>query len=873
MKLADITSELLRLFAGQDADCGGAIVVWHDPSGEFEDALADLELPGVNVLVDREGGRFAIKRELNGDLDGRKVLIYRRSAGEPSGDWLADVEARCTSFAADYVSVQLREIGAVESYEMRTAFESHRAFFAKRRSVTKLIKLLHSSGEGVVETVDKLELGILAVCMGASELDPAAIVSGYLALLHEGNAGQVVTLLAEYEMDDYFSELIRHWCGFEGNVLELSCVPELLVHVLLTACSQSVTGGCLDTLSGRFSSQAVHTAFCRACLDYWVRGSNRLLLLSMATAVERELELEKLLAGVGLDCIAGADVFPCIDAAILRMLFERVRLSVDAADEVLTVVASRRGSLWYEELACYYRGVSAAAHMQRFYRDHVEGFAGMGALALWSSYTGDLYRMDAWYRELVIEFAGAFRAGEYELDEDFRVCFESMEALYKGWFLKELSRRWASTSGDSLGLQGYVKGIPRQVDFDLSYVEPANRRGKRIWVIVSDALRYEVASELAERLERETKGQCELSAVQGVFPSITRCGMAALLPHGTMRYEACGEGGSGFGVFVDGGRVDTIEARQKVIGKHYEGAVAVRYDRFVGEMDRAERKEAVGDANVVYIYHDLIDAIGDKAATERKAFHACDETIDELSVLVKLIVREFMSSRIVITADHGFLYTAEPLAEYDHASVADVAGDVVEAGRRWVVASVDSRSDALLKVALPASAGELVGFSPRECVRLRRPGGGENFVHGGISLQEMCVPVLTFSNKRAGTRGFVASSPVGLSLVTQLESISNASFFLEFLQDEAVGGKILPTNYEVYVVDRNGGPVTDVARIVADLTEVDATERRFKVMLTVRPTVELDERAEYALCLRNADSSEESVLQTLHFHVYLGSEW
>lgn len=89
MKLADITSELLHLFAGQDADCGGAIVVWHDPSGEFEDMLADLELPGVSVLVDREGGRFAIKRKLNGDLGGRKVLIYRRCVGEPSGDWLA----------------------------------------------------------------------------------------------------------------------------------------------------------------------------------------------------------------------------------------------------------------------------------------------------------------------------------------------------------------------------------------------------------------------------------------------------------------------------------------------------------------------------------------------------------------------------------------------------------------------------------------------------------------------------------------------------------------------------------------------------------------------------------------------------------------
>lgn len=242
MKLADITSELLHLFAGQNADCGGAIVVWHDPSGEFEDVLADLELPGVSVLVDREGGRFAIKRKLNGDLGGRKVLIYRRCAGEPSGDWLADVEARCVPFAADYISVQLREIGAVDSYEMRAALESHKAFFAKRRNVIKLNKLLQSSREVAVATVDELELGILAVCLGVSELDPAAIVSGYLALLHEGNADQVVVLLAEYEMNGYFCELIRHWCGFEGNALELSRVPELLVHVLLTACSPPARG-------------------------------------------------------------------------------------------------------------------------------------------------------------------------------------------------------------------------------------------------------------------------------------------------------------------------------------------------------------------------------------------------------------------------------------------------------------------------------------------------------------------------------------------------------------------------------------------------------------------------------------------------------
>lgn len=34
------------------------------------------------------------------------------------------------------------------------------------------------------------------------------------------------------------------------------------------------------------------------------------------------------------------------------------------------------------------------------------------------------------------------------------------------------------------------------------------------------------------------------------------------------------------------------------------------------------------------------------------------------------------------------------------------------------------------------------GFAPRESIRLKMNGGGMNFVHGGISLQKMVVPVI-----------------------------------------------------------------------------------------------------------------------------------
>ncbi|MDI4746048.1 PglZ domain-containing protein, partial [Salmonella enterica subsp. enterica serovar Kentucky] len=42
------------------------------------------------------------------------------------------------------------------------------------------------------------------------------------------------------------------------------------------------------------------------------------------------------------------------------------------------------------------------------------------------------------------------------------------------------------------------------------------------------------------------------------------------------------------------------------------------------------------NASVVYIWHDTIDAMGDKAATEDKTFEACRSAITELKDLVSL---------------------------------------------------------------------------------------------------------------------------------------------------------------------------------------------------------------------------------------------
>lgn len=867
MRTTDIRSELQRLFDARNPARGGTLVIWHDPDGEFAETVDELELPNVEVVHERPNQLLALKRALNEDLSGRRILLYRQRSRRLDGDWLADIEARSPSFAADYASIQLRELGAADTADMREVLRAHKAFFAKKTNIKKISRL----AEGY-STPARLEVAVMAAALGAEEATPQGVLRAYLTLAEAEGGTEALDVLAAVGAADSFKAAVSAWTGFTGDVTDAGAPAQ---HVLVSALAMQPPVDTLEPLERCYSGE--HAPFCHTLVHEWTQSEQREGLLTLCGAVEDNLGLERIFADVELSALSQADTFPCIDALILRRLFASLAAGADGVDEVLALIAERRSSRWYANLSFFYEGAAAAANMRRFFRDHEHDSAGGDPAQVWRDYTHTWYQMDRWYRDLHGAFARAITRGEYELDENFRDCCAAMEDLYKNWYLRGLARRWTHACAGDFARLGYADGVPRQVDFSMAEVEPMMRTNKRAWVIVSDALRYEVATELAESLERETRGVCELDAVQAAFPSITKCGMTALLPASSFTMGERREGDrAALAVYADGTEAPTCAARETAIRRHYPDGVAVRYDDFINSMDRAQRLARIGDAQVVYVYHNTIDAYGDKPATERKVFTGCREAIEELIACVQTIVRDFKAARIVLTADHGFLYTAEALAESEHAAVSDVDGTVVEAGRRYAIAREGATSDPLLTIALPASRAQansgsnssaLTGFTPRECVRIRMAGGGENYVHGGISLQELCVPVLRFTNKRAGTRGYVESAPVGLSLVSQLDAISNTLFTLEFLQDEPASGKMLPATYEVFVGDAARVPVSDTARIVADRTDADATARVFHVSMNLKPGVQTSEHEQYHLFARNVDTGAVQSLRDVRIRV------
>lgn len=855
MKLEDITKELSKLFDAM-GDAGG-IVVWHDPDAEFTEVAAELELPGVEVMREEENDLFRLKCALNEDLTGRRILLYRPRPRRLEGDWLADVEVRAQQFSADYVSIQLRELGAPDTREMRDALRARRTFLAKKTSLGKLRRLRKR-----YDTPQQLDLSIMAIALGATAATPVAVTQRFLETMQGEGADAPLEKLQKAGVRDSFLEALAAWTGFSATDPTLATS-----HVLLSALSRAELTDALKGLETHMSP--AHAPFCHEVFEAWASSGDIDALREATEQVEAKTRLAELLSSAdatSIEKLSFADVFPCVDAAILRRLLDMVS-APDRADEVIRIANRRRGLAWYGSFACYYQGVIAAARMRLFYRDHTEGMGALPAERVWDAYATEWNAFDRWYRDLHMALSAAIVDGSYDLDEAMRTACDSIERLYKGWFLPEVNGRWANAAADELASQGYVSGIPRQLDFYMNKVDSLAQSKKRAWVVISDALRYEVATELAERLERDTKGSCELTSMQATLPSITKCGMAALLPHGSFTLEGSGLGGAGgLKVLVDGAETPSCAARQQVIRQNHPAGVAVQYETLISEMGRAERLELVGEANVVYVYHNSIDALGDKQGTERRVFQGCRDAVEELVAAVRTIVKDFRASDVLITADHGFLYTEEPLGEAEHVGIDEITGEVIEYGRRYVVAAEGATSEFLMPVRLPGGRG-VSGFFPRECVRIRKGGSGENYVHGGISLEEMCVPALHFRNHRKGSASYEETEAASIRAVFENNTVTNTLFYLDFLQTDPVGGKVVPAEYDVYVADSALEPVTDVARIVANMASSSAQERTVRARFCLRTGFSPSSSASYPLLAKNAQTGEVTELASLRIQI------
>lgn len=373
--------------------------------------------------------------------------------------------------------------------------------------------------------------------------------------------------------------------------------------------------------------------------------------------------------------------------------------------------------------------------------------------------------------------------------------------------------------------------MPCQTEFYTNKVRTAD---SRVVVIISDALRYEVAASLTEQLRRETQSKVELTAMQGIFPTITKFGMAALLPHRKLTVEEKSNGN--LSIQADGIPTDS-NYRDKVLKAANPASVALQYKDIAG-MSTEQLRSLTNGMEVVYIYHDTIDAASH--ASDSMVFSACDTAIMELQNLVRIATNRMNRTHVIITADHGFLYTYSPLKEDSKVDKTSFNQMDVEYGRRYAIMREGASPDYLMPVRFMDETSELTAFAPRESMRIKMQGGGLNFVHGGVSLQEMCVPVITYHHLRNDSKEYLRhrskydTKPVAISLLSASRKISNMIFSLNFYQREAVGDNRSAQTFNLYFTDEYGKQISDTQKIIADKAGENNQDRTFRCSFNLK---------------------------------------
>ena len=844
------------------------VVFWLDEEQEYVDQLGDdFQLENARLVKLTGRNLFAVKKLLGQDDPLGNYVIYCPITYErPEDNWLMDVLLyNGEPYRTDRISQWMAEMRLADSPALRTAVKGYRKFFNAKDRRGKIAAM------PPIQTHAQLHLAVMGAITGVKQplQQPTTILKAVLAAGLNQAENELYQAIADYGAAEAFHRLVDNITGYHGADFRLQ---QAATQLLMTACSRTMQPESLTGLEEYISLP--HQARCYDMVSDWLHADDKNTLGAIARQVEAELLLPDRFSHLPLPELLDTACFPCINEVILTRLMKDIGNEIIDLNAITQAVEMRRTCAWFSSLAIYYDGLLQVANMQGFFLAHSGGFHEALPERIWRQYTTDYYQMDTYYRQFHVAYGESLRAHQAEISDLFKRVADQVERLYVHWYMQALGDNWTAISEGDLRDLGYVRNIPRQVDFYQDYVAAPRRTAtgrverSRTFVLISDALRYEVASSLRDVLKQAQQARVQLDSMMAIFPTITKFGMAALLPHRALTLDEDRADAGKVMILADGVPTDSND-RDRILKAANPRSIALKYEDII-RLNKEEAREKIAGMEVIYIYHNRVDA--SSHSNEADVFTACDTAIQELHSLVKKITGDMNGTHILITADHGFLYTRDPLMETDKVSRASFTEDSVEHGRRYAILKAGAKPDYLMPVHMAdVRTTAYAAYSPRGNIRIRMTGARMNFVHGGASLQEMVVPVITYQHLRNDSKEYQRNRPkydtrpVTIRLLSAARQVSNLIFSLDFYQPEAVGPNWRAETYLLHFTDAHGRPISDSQKLIADKADGDNTARTWRVTFNLKQQ-HYDPHATYYLVIQDA-GGQQTHREGFHIHI------
>lgn len=842
MNLTEVKKSLDKMFA-RELRQGSMrnIIFWYDSDGAFADEIDHLELDRVKIIKLNDHNAFATKLYIEKTDRQSHLLVYSPLPLPVSQEnWLADIVHYSQTFSTDEASLILLNYKMDAS--LRSVAEEYKVFFRNKDRE-------HRFNGYHIDDFDEMRFDIAVLSALCKQSVPNLDLS-ICEILRTVMLGEraILESISKFGSEKRLWDLIKHNYGYPFA----DCSFEKLAVVLLV----THFGHSFDKeLPAAWEEYNTFNTNCYVLTDALMyRDPENYKMLSAFVA--QRLNLADALAKWTVGDILECDTFPQFDEVVLEHIRGNIMLDAGEFGVYKKEINARRNRRWFDEYENQYFTLLYACELLYLFQKH-QDFSAATSRAMWEKYRDEWYKFDFYYRKFLCSY------DKIDLDEDYMDMAEKVEHAYTNGFLTELSVKWCALldqSADENGLIPWaIADVQEQKNFYDRQVQPFVSKDERVAVIISDALRYESAVELTERLNREQKGESTLTTMLGGIPSYTDLGMALLLPHQTLNITENG-------VFlVDGISTQGTESRTKVLRATKPESLAITYESISG-MNKQQMQKTFAGIKLIYIYHNAIDAEGDKASTEHKVFHATEEAFKELSGLVRKIVNDIGIVNFFITADHGYVYRRTPLRESD--KTPRVAGSDFPLKRRFALSCGQSRVEntqvfSMQFMGLP----ELTAIVPYGANCFKIQGAGSCYVHGGSALQEVMVPLIKFKSGRNLSK-LTSARKVQIALTSLTRKITSQIVYLNFQQSEPVGDKILPLHARVALVDENGERISNENIVIADSENSEPVGRVFREKFTLR-NIKYDKRSNYYLVIIDDDEMIESELERIPFTVDL----
>lgn len=796
LNLKQITDKLNSEFAGGSRK----LIFWYDEKAEFAEDIDSLELIGAKVYHLEQDNQFQTKYFLERQDRETSYLIYA-SFAKPSvkDNHLEDIVLYSKLFSATRADLIATDLRIEDRY--KPVIQKYIKFFNAKDRTQKFYEL-----EIEYFTQETIETALMSVLCKAR----IASFDEVLRAVLTDDSFEDNKLLSEFERYDLLPAFWRLCEEHFGYTDIKPTIEKLVVTMFVTYLERYFHGelpkawqSFVTYKSGNviaFMDNLMNNVLYRKCYD------------ELSAYVASGLKVAAALADCPPEDLIDCDSFTIIDQIIIKWIVERLLHEDTGAKlrdaDIPSVCDMRCKRHFGTEYQANYHMLSSAYSIiaARKYSSPTD-FQGYV-----SQYCKTDCLVDSKYRVFYYNYDQLADTADYDK------LRELVENIYTNEYLINALPIW----NKMITASGANDAIPLQRNF---YNDVVRRIKDKVVVIISDALRYEVGRSLYERLQSDANCTVKLDSMLSVLPSYTKLGMAALLPHKTL--EMTGD----YKILIDSKSCDDLKQREAILQSYVPNSRCVQFDDIKMISNKTQLREIFNGMDTIYVYHNQIDARGDKLSTENEVFISCVEAIEEIYGLIKKLSGSANTYRFIITADHGFIYKRDKLSESDKIDGINEKGAFIN--RRFIVSNRVITGDGIGSAAM----GEILGNNDSKSVSFpistnvfKTSGGGQNYVHGGSSPQEMIVPVIDVKTEK----GHIDTRPAQIMLVSMIQKITNLIASLDFIQSEPVSDIVKSTNYKLFFISESGERISNECIYVADKKDSDPQKRIFRLRFNLK---------------------------------------